>query len=135
MGTWGTDTFDNDSACDWSYELEKVEDLGVVRETLSGLLGFGNEYLDAPEACEGLAACEVIARLKGNWGVRNSYTEPVDKWVESHKIAPPEDLIQIAVTVIDRVLTAPSELLELWEDADAREWRNAVASLRSRVMA
>ena len=80
-------------------------------------------------------ACEVIARLKGNWGVRNPYTETVDKWVESHNIVPPDDLVQFAAAVIDRVLTAPSELLELWEEGDANEWRNAVANLRSRVAA
>ncbi|MEJ2558994.1 MAG: DUF4259 domain-containing protein [Anaerolineae bacterium] len=135
MGAWGADTFDNDTACDWSYELNEVDDLSLVRETLARVLTVGEEYLDSDDACEGLAACEVVARLKGNWGVRNPYTETIDKWVETHGIAPSGDLVQSAVAVIDRVLSAPSELLELWEEGDLTEWRNAVENLRSRVVA
>ena len=45
-------------------------------------MAVGEGYLDVDAACEGLAACEVVARLKGNWGARNAYTETVDKWVE-----------------------------------------------------
>jgi hypothetical protein len=135
MGAWGADTFDNDTACDWSYALDEVDDLSLVRETLDRVLAVGKEYLDSDDACEGLAACEVVARLKGNWGVRNPYTETIDKWVETHGITPPGDLIQSAVATIDRVLTAPSELLELWEEGDPTEWRNAVENLRSRVVA
>lgn len=134
MGAWGANTFDNDTACDWSYGLNEVDDLSLVRETLARVLAVGEEYLDSDDACEGLAACEVVARLKGNWGVRNSYTEPIDKWVETRGITPPGDLVQSAVAVIDRVLTAPSELLELWEEGDPTEWRNAVENLRSRVV-
>jgi hypothetical protein len=135
MGAWGADTFDNDTACDWSYALDEVDGLSLVRETLARVLAVGEEYLDSDDACEGLAACEVVARLKGNWGVRNPYTETIDKWVETHGIAPSGDLVQSAVAVIDRVLSAPSELLELWEEGDLTEWRNAVENLRSRVVA
>jgi hypothetical protein len=135
MGAWGADTFDNDTACDWSYALDEVDGLSLVRETLARVLAIGEEYLDSDDACEGLAACEVVARLKGNWGIRNPYTETIDKWVETHGTIPPGDLVQSAVAVIDRVLTAPSELLELWEEGDPTEWRNAVDNLRSRVVA
>ena len=117
MGAWDVDTFDNDTAGDWSYDLEKVEDLSFVRETFSRVLEVGDEFLDSDVACEGLAACEVIARLKGNSGVRNPHTETVDKWVESHNIVPPEDLVQIAVAVIDRVITAiPASLVRGQKD-------------------
>lgn len=135
MGTWGADTFDNDTACDWSYGLNEVDDLSLVRETLTRVLAVGDAYLDVDDACEGLAACEVVARLKGHWGVRNPYTETIDHWVETHRITPPGDLVQSAVAVIDRVRTAPSELLELWAEADPTEWHNAVENLRSRLMA
>jgi len=133
MGAWDADTFDNDTACDWAHDLESVDDLSRVRETLSRVLEVGDGYLDADVASEGLAACEVIARLKGNWGVRNPYTETVDKWVESHDIVPPDDLVQTAIAVIDRVRSAPSELLELWEEGDAGDWHQAVENLRSRL--
>lgn len=133
MGAWSADTFGNDTACDWSYGLEKVDDLSLVQQSLEAVLDVGDGYLDSDIACQGLAACEVIARLKGNWGLRNPYTKHVDKWVQTHKIEPPENLVQAALAVIDRVLAPRSELLELWEDANPSEWRVAVDDLRNRV--
>lgn len=134
MGAWGVNTFDNDTACDWIHGLEDVEDLSLVRETLANVLAVGTEYLDSDIACEGLAACEVIARLKGNWGMKNAYTESLDKWVTEHPANPPTDLVDQALAAIDRILTPPSELRELWdEEGENTEWRDAVNDLRSRV--
>jgi len=135
MGAWGSGTFDNDTACDWAYELEQAENLGIVSNTLGRVLAQGDEYLDSDDACKGLAACEIIARLKGNWGSRNAYTEVVDKWVESHPQMPPTEILRMASAVIDRVLTPPSELLELWDEGDATEWKKAVEDLQMRVEA
>jgi hypothetical protein len=133
MGAWDADTFDNDAACDWASELEETSDLSCVADTLSAVLETGDEYLDSDDACRALAACEVIARLKGNWGKRDPYTEQVDQWVESHPQAPPPELIKTALSAIDRIRTPPSELLELWEEADATEWHKCVDDLRRRV--
>lgn len=113
MGAWDVDTFDNDTACDWTYQLEEHDDTGLVADTLARVLTVGNDYLDADAACEGLAAAEVVARLRGNWGVRNPYTETVDNWVEMHPGAPTETLVAQALAAIDRIMTPPSELLEL----------------------
>jgi hypothetical protein len=133
MGTWGYDTFDNDTACDWSYGLEEVSDLSLVRETLESVIDIGDDYLDSDIACEGLAACDVIARLMGNQGVCNSYTETVNTWVKNHPLKPPDALIDMSLAVIDRVQTSPSEILDLWEEGHANEWRNAVENLRERL--
>jgi hypothetical protein len=135
MGAWAADTFGNDTACDWTDGLEIVDDLSLVRQTFGAVLNVGDEYLDGDVACEGLAACEVIARLKGNWGLRNAFSETLDNWVEAHKIKPPEDLVQSALAVIDRILAPPSELLELWEEGDGTEWLVAVRDLPDRVRA
>lgn len=134
MGAWGTGSFDNDTACDWSYELEETTDLSLVKQTLAQVLEIGEDYLDADLASSGLAACEVIARLRGKGGVQNSYTETVDKLVASHPIHVPPDVIKQTLFVIDRILSSQSELLELWEESeDAKEWRESVADLRARV--
>jgi Domain of unknown function (DUF4259) len=135
MGAWSADAFGNDTACDWSYDLEKVNDLSLVQQAFEAVLAAAEDDLDADIASEGLAACEVVARLKGNWGVRNPYTETVDNWVASHKIKPPEKLVQTALAVIDRVLAPQSELLDLWTEDDASEWQAAVNELRERVRA
>ena len=134
MGAWGTGVFDNDTACDWAYELEAQRDLALIERTLDTVLAAGDEYLDASDAEEALAAIEAIARLQGHWGVRNSYTANMDAWVEQVKSQPSEMLLQKAHAVIDRILGEDSELLELWDDSDSLdEWKRAVEDLRSRV--
>lgn len=133
MGAWSAETFGNDTACDWAYGLEEVDDLSLVQQAFDAMRNVGDDYLDADIACEALAACEVIARLKGHCGVRDAYTEPVDQWVATHKIKPSENLVGTALAVIDRVLAPQSELADLWEEANASDWRAAVADLRQRV--
>ena len=103
MGAWGVLAFDNDEACDWASDLEKAADLSLVEAAFAAVAGPA-EYLDAHEACNALAACEVLARLLGSYGYRNPYTEAVDAWVASHQIQPTSDLLARADAVIDRVL-------------------------------
>ena len=119
MGAWGSDTFENDDACDWVAELEESADASVVEETLSAAAG--DEYLESPEASRALAACEVVARWKGNWGKRDSYTEKLDAWVLAHPRPPTEALTALALGAIDRVLGSQSELAELWDGDALRE--------------
>ena len=133
MGAWGVGAFENDTAGDWAWELEEVEDLSLVQSALADAESAG-EYLDADVAQIALAACEVLARLRGNWGYKNPYTESMDKWVESHKFQPPESLLERASAVIDLVLGENSELAELWDEGDGQEWRASVEELRHRVI-
>ena len=134
MGAWGHDTFDNDTACDWAYELEGCDDLSVIRETLNRVIECGDEYLDSDEASQALAACDAIARLRGNFGVRNPYTETVDTWVAAHADLKTDGLLPLAHKVIDRIVGEDSELLELWKDSDSlSEWQASIEDLRSRL--
>ncbi len=71
MGAWGVLAFDNDDANDWAYGLENISDLSLVESAFSQLEAADN-YLEAPAACEALAACEVIARLLGHTGYGTS---------------------------------------------------------------
>lgn len=134
MGTWGVKTFDNDVASDWALDLEDSRDLSVVQAALKAVLSCGNDYLDGDVACEGLAACEVIARLQGRWGPRDAYTRAIDEWVQLHPQAPPAALLREALLVVDRVLRAPSELLDVWRDSpDLGAWQRSVSELRARL--
>jgi hypothetical protein len=132
MGAWGPNAFQNDAACDWAYALETAVDLTPVVEVLEAVLATP-DYLDAELASEGLAACEVLARLQGRWGVRDAYTEAVDIWVIAHRLAPPLELVKHALAVVDRVLGPDSELRELWDEAGESQWIEAVADLRARL--
>lgn len=136
MGAWGVGTFDNDTACDWASELEPQSDHRFLAATLSKVLEVEDEYLDSDVACEGLAAAEVIARLGGRWGTRDTYTEAVDRWVQNHPAEPPLQLRKQAVAVIERILAEPSELLELWSESDEFEtWKSTLADLQERLSA
>jgi hypothetical protein len=135
MGSWGLGPFENDTACDWGYDLEKSTDLSVIERALDSVVE-ARDYLEAPAAEEALAAAEVVARLQGNWGPRTSYTETVDAWVKKTDSQITSELASKAVAAINRVLTPPSELLELWQDTDDFDtWKKLLGELAKRVAA
>jgi hypothetical protein len=135
MGAWGVLAFDNDTANDWAYGLDDVADLSLVKSAFDEVADVGDDYLDQDLACNALAACEVLARLRGKPGYRNAYTEKVDEWVAAHKHVPPPRLLARASAVIDRILGEQSELRELWDEGDGTEWREAMEDLRQRLRA
>jgi len=134
MGAWGVLAFDNDDANDWAYDLEEVSDLSLV-ESAFAAVEEADDYLEAPEACNALAACEVLARLRGNAGYQNAYTEKVDAWVKQHQITPSRELVARASSVIERILGDKSELKELWSEDDPTEWLASIDDLRERLKA
>jgi Domain of unknown function (DUF4259) len=134
MGAWSKDSFRNDTACNWAYGLEDATDLSLVRETIKKVVESGDDYLEAPDAEEAIAAVEVIARLKGNFGQRDSYTETTDNWVKAHPQQPPPDLVASGTQALDRILRPPSELLELWQESgELEDWKSSVLDLRARA--
>jgi uncharacterized protein DUF4259 len=133
MGAWGELAFDNDTANDWACGLSEVDDLSLVESALVELEDVGREYLDQDIACNALAACEVLARLLGNFGYRNAYTEKVDSWVAAHPTKPTPTLLIRARNAIDRVLGEESELRELWEENDDDSWRRNLEDLQRRL--
>ena len=135
MGAWGVRAFDNDTASDWVIELAEVDDLSLVEEALTEAESVADDYLELDAACNALAACEVLARLRGSPGYSDSSTEPVDAWVASHAMTPTPALLARAVAVTERVLAPDSELSELWEEGDSARWRQAVGELRGRLLA
>jgi hypothetical protein len=135
MGAWGIGNFDNDTANDWAADFVEGGDLSFVREVLEKVAATtAEECLQEPVSCHALAACEVIARLKGNWGARNSFSKKLDDWVQANPTKPSRDLVQLALCAIDRIVTAPSELRELWDEGrKGPDWHANVEDLRERV--
>ena len=133
MGAWGVLAFDNDNANDWAYGLDEADDLSLV-ECAFTAVDEADEYLEAPDACNALAACEVLARLNGKPGYKNSYTAEVDQWVAAHRLTPSAALVAQANAVIARILGDKSELRELWNDSDnSGQWLASVEELRQRL--
>ena len=135
MGSWSEDTFGNDTACDWVGTFLDVPSLETIREAIDEVLETEG-FLDSYEACMCLAACEVLARMQGQWGVRDSYSEDLDTWIEENPQDDPipKDLKQAADAAIAKILGPDSELKELWdEDGYNESWHEAVDDLRERV--
>jgi hypothetical protein len=134
MGTWGAGTLDNDTAVDWMYGLGEVSDLSLIEGTLDRALPVGGGYLEAPDAEEALAAAEAVARMLGNFGVRNDYTQVMDTWVAYMNRLPPSELVAKAQRIVARIQEAPSELLELWSKSDkSAVWKQSLADLARRL--
>ncbi|MFO1410757.1 MAG: DUF4259 domain-containing protein [Steroidobacteraceae bacterium] len=136
MGAWGIGIFDNDGAADWASGLEGQSDTTYVEDALDRIVAAGEQYVDASDAEEALAAAETVARLKGTGGARSAYSEAVDHYVARARIKPAPALIAKAVEVVDRILREPSELLELWNEGDeGASWQAELAGLRERLTA
>ncbi len=133
MGTWAEDTFGNDTACDWIGTFLGDPGIPTVRSAIEEVLTT-DDYLDSDEACECLAACEVIARLQGNWGLRNAYSEELDKWVEANPTDVPSEIKVSADSAIGKILGSNSELTELWDEGGRNEdWHKVIEDLRKRI--
>ncbi len=133
MGAWAENTFGNDTSCDWIVSFLSNPGLGAVTSAIEAVVGFDG-YLDGRRADQCLAACEVIARLQGKWGVRNSFSEDLDTWVESNPTDVPNELKALADAAIERILGPDSELPQLWDGASRNDdWHNVIDDLRARV--
>jgi hypothetical protein len=134
MGAWSHEPFGNDDANDWAYGLEDVTDLSLIDETLDRVLE-AEEYLEAPEASEAVAAVEVLAKLLGKGTQTDTYTEKVDEWVKSLSVQPNAAILTKANNALERILGENSELRELWEEGDAQEWQSSIATLQRAISA
>ncbi|MFD3333312.1 DUF4259 domain-containing protein [Streptomyces sp. NPDC058700] len=129
MGTWDIGPFDNDTAADFSYRVDKApaeKKADVLLAAFGKVTGTGGDYLDSDLAAEAIASAALVAaQCPGGDPVTTAYG-PKDPLPEL-----PAGLRPTAVAALDRVLTEPSELLELWEEAHVEEWKTGVRRLRA----
>ena len=131
METWSHESFGNDTANDWAYELEDATDFSVIEAALQVALDEGDEYLDADLAMEAIAAVEVIAKRLGKGTQSDVYTEKVDQWLETISEQPSDDLLSLAKRVLERIVADDSELKELWLEPDEYElWLGSIQQLK-----
>ena len=130
MGTWSHESFGNDTANDWAYELEDATDFSVIEAALQVALDEGDEYLDADLAMEAIVAVEVIAKRLGKGTQSDVYTEKVDQWLETISEQPSDDVLSLAKRVLERIVADDSELKELWLESDEYElWLGNIQQL------
>lgn len=124
MGAWGPGPFENDDACDWSYQLLDGGGVEIISSALDVEPG-----AEAPEAAEAVAA---IALVVASRGLSVDLSADVAGWLEAADRQAVLTLAPRAVTAIDALLT-DSELAELWGESgesiwedQLREWREAL---------
>lgn len=127
MGTWDIGPFDNDTAGDFCAALDRASAdarEGIIRDTLIRVLDTTG-YLDACFSEEAVAAAALVAaQCPGG--------EPADPCIGPQQPLPDlTGLRTLAAQTLDRVMTEPSELLQLWTESDGGPWQAAVGRLRS----
>ena len=133
MGTWGFGPFDNDDACDWLYELEESSDTSVIEVALSQVTELDDEHLETGEACNALAAAEIVAALNGHPVA--DLPENARTWVDDHEDIAIPDLIPPALAAIERI-RKKSELKELWDESkETAKWYATLDDLVKRLNA
>lgn len=129
MGAWGTGPFDNDDAADFAVSLDHLEPdyrVGAIRAVLAQAAK-QTGYLERDAGGAAVAAAALVAAQRDD-------DIPIDCIHGPKQSIPelPDDLRQIAVQALDRVLAECSELNELWIDSpDAEAWLHMVSTLTS----
>ncbi|MER6916037.1 DUF4259 domain-containing protein [Streptomyces sp. NPDC000594] len=127
MGTWDGGPFGNDTAADFSGSLDGAAAharAGIVHDTLTRVIDTAG-YLEAPESEEVVAAAALVAaQCPGG--------DPVDPFSGPEEPLPDlTGLRDLALQALDRVMTEPSELMDLWDKSDSGTWRAYMRSLRN----
>jgi hypothetical protein len=133
MGSWGVLPFENDDALDWVWELEDAEDFAVLELSLEQVArAEPDEYVEAADAEEALAAAEVVAALLGK--PLEELPEPVEDFLQRSRGKKPDaKLVSLAAKAVKRIQSS-SELKDLWEASDdAEKWDEVVEELLSRL--
>ncbi len=133
MSAWGTGSFENDEALDWVGKATDG-DLECVRSALAPLEEPDGVAAGATDAARALAAAEAIATLRGS--PPDALPDAARTWIATLPHEFDETLVAQARAATDRVVTEPSELLDIWSGAgedQSTAWRAAVADLRERL--
>ncbi|PNY82633.1 DUF4259 domain-containing protein [Deinococcus koreensis] len=133
MGTWGTGSFENDSAADFIKEV--VEDGAVaLREALEIVLDPELDDVEAEEGARAIAAAEIVAAaLSGD--MKYISDDDLQSWIEERDASELTGHRELALEAVERVIGPASELPELWEESDDQAgWLAEVQRLRSALV-
>jgi len=107
MGTWSTQPFGNDAACDWAARLIQTDDLSFIEATLRVVLEWNESTMHTDDVEKAVAAAEVLAKLLGHGSQTDAYTSDVDEWIRSHPAKPGASLLDQAHQALDRIHKDP----------------------------
>jgi len=135
MGAWNVDAFSNDVGCDWALIFVENPDFNKVTALIEYVARSKGHKISAWCSHECLVACEIVARLKGNFSNLHTCSEEIDEWVASVDIVPTDELVALTVQAINRIMSADCELPGLWDDAETKTaWLAEMDDLLRRVV-
>jgi|SRR5882724_1731315 len=132
MGTWGSDSFENDDASDWIADFCDAPGKELISIALSRVAEMDPlAFPDAPECRIGIAAAEVVAALEGKG---NPYIPSAAKQCVSRStIKFDSNLVSLALKAVQRIKT-DSELKQLWDESEnPDEWYSSLDNLEVRL--
>ena len=127
MGAWGHKTFQDDTTCDWVYELQETEDpIEFLRESLTPE---DENYIEYDNGCGILGASEAIYGICHD--SRDQENEEFTSWVAANKGLDVTTLKGLAVSSMQKVLSENSELNELWSENEEfyPQWREEIEAM------
>ncbi|RUL89912.1 DUF4259 domain-containing protein [Verrucosispora sp. FIM060022] len=123
MGTWDDGPFDNDTAADWCGELHDADPsarAAMVRAALT-TAALNTGYLDHVNAVSAIAAAAITAsQMPGGDPITSPYAP--DFLLAGESLDLDDDLPQLAVEALDRVLSDDSEWRSDWAEAGVSEF-------------
>jgi hypothetical protein len=130
VGAWGPGAFENDIAGDFCWSVTDGGGLAAIEDAFAHVLEADDEDLEAPAAEEAIAAAAIVARLKDGAPLDDG----LEAWIAREKPAVSPALIAMAREALQRIVTPPSELLDLWQESDDdAAFRSGIESLLRRL--
>ncbi|CAN5610481.1 hypothetical protein BH11BAC2_BH11BAC2_24370 [soil metagenome] len=130
MGTWGFGNLENDGALDWLQDFSD-EPNNIKFNSAFLLIMDNDEYIEATDCEEALAAAEVIAAIEGN-ACAGFPEEDLELILKAEMQLNP-DHKKMALLAIEKI-ASHSELKELWEESeDGMKWYESLKDLQHRL--
>lgn len=135
MGTWGTQIFDNDAACDLAGGIAHTETgSGEAEELILGALKPFDVRTEGWLVEEALAAADIVARLQGKFGQQDAYTSSVDRWARKRRVTVTPEMAGAAEAAVANILQHAEVIAARWfSRASFEEWHRNVVALRDRI--
>lgn len=125
------DTLTFDVSSIWVDDFLAAPSLDAISQAFAAVNDCDEELVPVEEGAECFAACEVLARLQGNFAFRNEDSAGIDAWVSQNALEVPAELRQAGLSALDRAAGEESALADEWIGEDG--WDAAVAGLRAGV--
>ena len=128
-GAWGPRSFDNDDALDFVQLCIASKSTAPIAAALQAAIKPGT--LEATEGAAAVVAAELVAAAKGK---PSKLPKELGDWFKQQPKQEIAKFAALARTALARVKDpGASELRQLWQESDDKQWMNAIGDLDMRL--